>query len=102
MARSEDLKDAFNNSKYTIQQWSQILGVTRNTIHKWLTGVNNPKRATVIHIAEVLGKQAVFSGKNDVTFSDSGKPVSDFDFGKKKEANIPTNAIRTYPLDSIS
>ena len=102
MARSEDLKDAFNNSKYTIQQWSQILGVTRNTIHKWLTGVNNPKRATVIHIAEVLGKQAVFSGKNDVTFSDSGKPASDFEFGKKKEANIPTKAVRTYPLDSIS
>jgi DNA-binding XRE family transcriptional regulator len=101
MARSEDLKDAFNNSKYTIQQWSQILGVTRNTIHKWLTGVNNPKRATVIHIAEVFGKQGVVSGKNDVMFTDSGKPASDFDFGKKKEANIPTNPIRTYPLDSL-
>jgi len=83
MTRSDLVVSAILNSKYTIQQWSRILGVTRDTVHKWLSGANNPKRSTVIFIGEVLGKEAVWKGKNDVEFIDSGKPAPTYDLTKK-------------------
>ena len=86
MTRSEIVIHSLNNSRYTIQQWSRILGVTRDTVHKWLAGVNSPKRSTVNHIAEIIGKNAIFNGKDSVEFSDSGKPVPEIDLGKKVHA----------------
>ena len=86
MTRLEIVIDSLDNSRYTIQQWSSILGVTRDTVHKWLAGVNSPKRSTVNHIAEIIGKTAIFSGKDSVEFIDSGKPVPEIDLGKKKHA----------------
>ena len=87
MTRTEIVIDSLNNSRYTIQQWSQILGDTRDTIHKWLNGVNSPKRATVNHIAETLGKQAFFAEKDDVQFKDTGNPAPELDLGKKSHAS---------------
>ncbi|MBT3180192.1 MAG: hypothetical protein HOB40_11040 [Candidatus Marinimicrobia bacterium] len=86
MTRLEIAVDSLNNSRYTIQQWSGILGVTRDTIHKWLAGVNSPKRSAVNHIAEVIGKTAIFHSNNDVEFIDSGKPAPAIDLGKKNHA----------------
>ena len=86
MTRSEIVIGSLNDSKYTIQQWSQILGVTRDTIHKWLAGVNSPKRATINHIAEILGKQAIFTERNNVQFKDTGNPAPRIDLGKKNHA----------------
>lgn len=92
MTRSEIVVHAILNSKYTIQQWARILGVTRDTIHKWLSGANNPKRSTVIFIAEVLGKEAVWRENDDVEYIDSGKPAPTYDLKKKsaiKDAESP-------------
>jgi len=83
MTRSELVVNTILNSKYTVQEWSRILNVTRDTVHKWLSKSNNPKRSTVIFIGEVLGKEAVWKDNNNVEYIDSGKPAPEFDLTNK-------------------
>ena len=98
MTRSELVINTMNNSKYTIQQWSSILGVTRDTIHKWLAGVNSPKRATINHIAEILGKKAIFNNNNDVHFEISNTPAPKIDLGKKNHAPTVNQSVLVEEL----
>ena len=54
MNTAKIMKELLEQSPLTIQEMSELLGVSRNNFYLWKSGKSVPKKATVLKLSNIL------------------------------------------------
>ncbi len=80
------MKELLEQSPLTIQEMSELLGVSRNNFYLWKSGKSIPKKATVLKLSNILN--IPISNKDNTLLKTPNKELINFPLSSKKTIQL--------------
>ena len=82
------MKELLDKSTLTIQEMSELLGVSRNNFYLWKSGKSTPKKATVLKLSNILNIPISDKNSTNLETRDTDTEIINFPINSEKTIQL--------------